>query len=85
MIACDSCKTGLSSTCKLHSCLYRVIDVLPKQWGSGATSDFLQQLQDKEALHQKLLAVLEEINVLHVLDPHALRYALVTYKRNLPM
>ena len=59
-----------------HHCVWhRVIDVLPKQWGSGASSDFLLQLQDKADKHQRLLAVLQEIRVLHVLDPHALRFA----------
>lgn len=50
-----------------------MIDVLPKQWGSSLALDYLQQLQDKEAFHQNLLTMLEAVNVLHRLDPDALR------------
>lgn len=59
----------------MHRSACRVIDVLPKQWGAAAAADFLQQLQDKAARHQALLSVLQQIQVLHVLDPQALRSA----------
>ncbi|KAL0051061.1 hypothetical protein WJX82_001259 [Trebouxia sp. C0006] len=51
----------------------RVIDVLPKQWGRALAADYLQQLCDKEDFHQTFLTTLEEIDVMRVLDPEALR------------
>ncbi|DBB00160.1 hypothetical protein WJX77_011844 [Trebouxia sp. C0004] len=51
----------------------RVIDVLPKQWGRALAADYLQQLCDKEDFHQTFLNTLEEIDVIRVLDPDALR------------
>ena len=57
----------------LTSVFCRVIDVLPKLWGKALAADYLQQLTDKEAFHQTLLRVLEDVNALHLLDPQALR------------
>ncbi len=56
-----------------HHTLCRVIDVLPKQWGRALAADYLQQLCDKEDFHQTFLTTLEEIDVMRVLDPEALR------------
>ncbi len=47
--------------------------MLPKQWGRAVAADYLQQLCDKEVFHQTFLTTLEEIDVLRVLDPEALR------------
>ena len=65
----------LTGTERMSSIACRLIDVLPKQWGTAAAADFLQQLQDKVERHQTLLSVLQHIQVLHVLDPQALRFA----------
>ena len=50
-----------------------MIDVLPKQWGKTLAANYLQQLHDKMGFHQILLTVLEEVHLMHVLDPQALR------------
>ena len=47
--------------------------MLPKQWGRALAPDYLQQLCDKEDYHQTLLTVLEEIHMMHAMDPEALR------------
>lgn len=47
--------------------------MLPKQWGRALAADYLQQLHDKEDFHQTFLTTLEEIDVMRVLDPEALR------------
>ena len=58
-------------------CWYcRVIDTLPKQWGRASAADYLQQLQDKQVYHQVLLTTIDDIQLMHVLDPQALRQVL---------
>ena len=54
-------------------CYCRVIDTLPKQWGRASAADYLQQLQDKQMYHQVLLSTIDDIQLMHVLDPQALR------------
>ncbi len=74
--ACTWCQKLLSILFKLHEhhqTFCRVIDVLPKQWGRAVAADYLQQLCDKEDFHQTFLTTLEEIDVMRVLDPEALR------------
>jgi len=76
LCACYWCQKVLSILFKLHErhhTFCRVIDVLPKQWGRALAADYLQQLCDKEVFHQTFLTTLEEIDVLRVLDPEALR------------
>ncbi|KAL3155320.1 hypothetical protein ABBQ38_010884 [Trebouxia sp. C0009 RCD-2024] len=51
----------------------RIIDTLPKQWGRAPAAGYLDQLQDKQTYHQILLTTLDDIQLMHVLDPAALR------------
>lgn len=59
-----------------HLIICRVIDTLPKQWGRASAADYLQQLQDKQMYHQTLLTTIDDIQLMHILDPKALRQVL---------
>lgn len=74
MRACKLLKRYSACVMGATPCLCcRIIDTLPKQWGRAPAAGYLDQLQDKQTYHQILLTTLDDIQLMHVLDPAALR------------